>query len=190
MVELAEEHSAGCRCVCCVCRRYLNWRSPEQREASVKITRWDGSAGTGEPDRALDVVVSSVDMELALDGLTNPWLRLVGRACRDVAPGKYRPPGAAWDVLVPWPSRAAIAPDPEKWVERPAFFVVNRLRNLYPLLWQESVKLYPEFTLSHLKQRCAEEMALVLGTQFGAEPRLSILSAEEPDPVRYSHHGG
>ncbi|MGB6771210.1 MAG: hypothetical protein WBF51_04315 [Candidatus Dormiibacterota bacterium] len=189
-------HGEHCPCVLCVCRRHLSWRPNE--EGAVKIARWDSAAGTGEPDRGIDITVARADLDRALEKVTDPWLRIVGRACRDVGPGSYHPHGCNFRGAdgfhpyrcpnrVPWPDRAWLAPNPERWAARPGFFVVDHLKARYPLLWAQSAASHPEFTLSALRELCAKDMARTLGQAFGGpptRPQLSILADEGSDPVR------
>jgi len=191
----AELHSDRCHCCTCVCRRYLSWRSPDNSPTpTVKIARWGGSTGTGEPDRAFDQVVTTADLSRALHLVVDPWLKYVGEACRDVPPGPHHPFGCtkrepagspyhphACPNRVPWPDRAEIAPDPKRWVPRPAFFVVNRLKVVHPSEWAVSEATFPDDTLFRLRQKCAEAMAAVLGAQFGAEPIVGRDVEEPPE---------
>lgn len=192
MTDLGEErHSERCRCAPCICRRYLSWKSPDGPTPTLKIARWDGTSGTGESDRAYDQVVAAADLSRALDLVPDPWLRIVGTACRDTPPGTYHPPGCnhrgpdkfhprPCPNRVPWPDQMHLAPTPEKWTPRPGFFVVDRLKARYPQEWAVSVAKFPEWTLSTLKQACADEMARILGAQFGQAPIMGLPELEAP----------
>jgi hypothetical protein len=73
-----------------------------------------------------------------------------------------------------------LAPTPEKWTPRPGFFVVDRLKARYPQEWAVSVAKFPEWTLTVLKQACADEMAVILGAQFGQAPIMGLPELEAP----------
>ncbi len=168
VIEAEEEaHRQGCPCVRCQCRRFLSYRPPEDQKiagATMKIAAYGGvMSGSGEPDRHYDVVVTHADLTRALGMVESPFLREVGRACREIGP----PPTYEKQ---PW------------GMTRPARFVVAWLAVHCWADWQAARDEHPEGTLGWLLDQVAQEMAEILGAGFGNKVEVRRAVEQEPPP--------
>ena len=170
-------HEEGCRCMVCVCRRWLNFHADELTSEVIKIATYGGSgSGTGEPDRAYDRLVREVDMERALGSVSDPFLRLVGGLHRNLQPERPEPGKALWRgpvELMRWLERfrrqewaaACLVDDPGGWETQWELFHVNG-----------------SATLRRLLDECAVEMARFLGAAVEGSVRTTPRRRAMPVP--------
>ena len=190
MVSLGmnEDHPKSCRCVWHVARAFLRYIPPDSHPldgATLKIASWGGSrSGSGEPDRAYDVVVEWSDLDQALHGVRDPFLKRAGLLRVYTADGYMVGTLLRGEFSAEW-QRAA---ESRKTQHQPELTQDEDARRIQ---WRGSCSCSwtidilsetPEVDgmkaiRSHLSplrealELCAQEMAEILGTSFGVRSK-------------------
>lgn len=164
-----------------LCLAYLRWSPPERRpeaaNAAPKTAKYGvaGRGGSNEPDHAIDPIVEEVDLARALSAVDDLYLQAIGVDTR-----RFQDVGTV--------VRRARAADPWRWedlrrcrrMSHPIVVVPNgaNFDVQCPCGWQTTEYTAAEaqkVVMRHLDplrealERCAMQMAAVLGPFFGAK---------------------